>query len=369
MGGVSLSSAPRLAVIVPGPLRQATGGYRYDARIVDGLRAIGWDVAVDELEGTFPEGDRPAREALQTALDARQDGDEVVIDGLALGNLGDVVTPHLGRLRITALVHHPLGDEAGLDEAARRRLHVREIDVLERVHRLVVTSRFTARRLVELGVTRTPIEVVEPGVAPAPLARGAWPSRAAEAPRLLCVATLTPRKGHRVMLEALAMLRHRPWRLECVGDDRRAPEESQAIRRDIMALGLQNRVSVAGCVNETALARCYHEADLVLVPSFYEGYGMVVTEALARGLPLVSTLGGALRDTVPPEAAWRVEPGRSEAFAAAIAQWWSSEERDAKRRGAAHGRLALAGWERTVERFADSLAGSPGVPAGVVDER
>ncbi|GED23757.1 glycosyltransferase family 4 protein [Halomonas halmophila] len=353
------ATAPSLAFMVPGALRQATGGYRYDARLVDGLRERGWRVEVHELAGRFPEGDDQARRSLGEALAALPDATPLVIDGLALGNLGEVAQAHAERLDITALVHHPLGDEAGLDAATRRRLLAREAAILNRVARIVVTSPFTARRLVELGVDDTPITVVEPGVEAAAPAEAAWPAEAAVAPCLLCVATLTPRKGHLLMLDALATLQHRDWQLDCVGDEQRDPEHAEAIRQRIEALALQDRVRLRGSYDEAALAEAYHQSDLVLVPSWYEGYGMVVTEALARGLPLVSTLGGALRDTVPAAASWRVEPGDSAAFAVAIEQWWSAEARDARRQAAVKVREALTGWEGVVTRFVEALMPVP----------
>ena len=349
------ATTPSLAFMVPGALRQATGGYRYDARLVDGLRERGWRVEVHELAGRFPEGDDQARRSLGEALAALPDATPLVIDGLALGNLGEVAQAHAERLDITALVHHPLGDEAGLDAATSRRLLAREAAILNRVARIVVTSPFTARRLVELGVAATPITVVEPGVEAAAPAEAAWPAAASVTPRLLCVATLTPRKGHLLMLDALATLQHRDWQLVCVGDEQRDPEHAEAIRQRILALGLEQRVTLRGSLDEAELAEEYHRADLVLVPSLYEGYGMVVTEALARGLPLVSTLGGALRDTVPAAASWRVEPGDSAAFAVAIEQWWSAEARDAKRQAAVRARASLMGWDAAITRFAGSL--------------
>ncbi|MCW4153042.1 glycosyltransferase family 4 protein [Halomonas sp. 18H] len=357
----------RLAFMVPGSLRQATGGYRYDARLIDGLRERGWQVDVHELAGQFPEGDDLARQSLDEALAALPDGHAVVIDGLALGNLGEVAAPHAERLDITGLVHHPLGDEAGLASSLSEQLLSREAQILNRLQRIVVTSPFTARRLAELGVDATPITVVEPGVEAAPPAESAWPAAASQAPRLLCVATLTPRKGHLMLLEALAALRHRDWHLECIGDDRRDVSHGHAIRERIAALGLEERVTLSGSLDEHALAETYQQSDLVLVPSWYEGYGMVVTEALAHGLPLVATLGGALRDTVPPAASWRVEPGDSGAFAAALDQWWCAEAREPRRRAAIEARASLVSWDTVVTRFAGALSQASTMP-GAGDE-
>ncbi|MGQ7247967.1 glycosyltransferase [Halomonas sp. V046] len=352
-----------LTLVVAGDLDQPTGGYRYDGRIVDGLRRAGVEVHVRGLDGVFPGADQRAALAFDAALSDCRDGAAVVVDGLVMGNLPEVVERHADRLDLTALVHHPLGDETGLTGRCRARYHRREIAALRRVARIIVTSAFTARRLAELGLTGAALAVVEPGVDPAPLARHAWPAAPGDPLRLLCVASLTPRKGHRVLIQALSGLGHRRWRLDCIGAGDRDREEALALERLVADLGLRDRVALHGEVAETALDAAYRAADLAVVPSLYEGYGMVVTESLARGLPLVATRGGALADTVPVSAAWQVAPGDVDALREALEAWWREPaERERRREGAVCARASLGDWERAATAFGQALGVLPATP-------
>ena len=113
-----------LAFLVPGRLDQLTGGYIFDRRIVEGLRAGGRAVAVVELAGTYPDADATARHAVADALAALPDGAVAVIDGLALLGAADCVAEAAQRLRLVAFVHHPLAEETGLDEATSTRFSV-----------------------------------------------------------------------------------------------------------------------------------------------------------------------------------------------------------------------------------------------------
>jgi glycosyltransferase involved in cell wall biosynthesis len=343
-------------LIVPGDLDQPTGGYRYDASIVAALRALGWCVDVAGLAGRFPDADRTAHDALDRALDGRPDGSIAIIDGLALGGLPEVAARHADRLLLVALVHHPLADETGLGDSARARFDRLEREALAACRRVLTTSRFTARRVARMGIPGERIGTVEPGVEAAEPAGD--PARAAERrrQRLLCVGSLTPRKGQDVLIDALATLADADWRLELVGDPARSPEFAAQLERRIADLEWADRVRLRGACTTEELDRIYRNADLVIVPSHYEGYGMVVTEALARGLPLIATTGGALADTVPEQGAWRVPPGDPAALAAALRRWLDKpEQRIELARGALAERDRLSGWREAGRRFAAEL--------------
>ncbi|WP_123629831.1 glycosyltransferase family 4 protein [Salinisphaera orenii] len=337
-----------ITFVVAGDPEQRTGGYRYDARIVAGLRELGHPVSVAGLEGRFPEPDARAARALERALDACADGACVIVDGLVLGGLAETARAHADRLRLIALVHHPLADETGLTAAASARLLADERAALAVARAVVVTSGFTARRLVELGLAAAPPRVIEPGTDPAPVARGS------DGPgcRLLCVATVTPRKGHAVLLDALARLADRDWHCDVVGSLDREPAHAACIRARIDTLGLGARVHLHGDCNERELAAAYDRADLFVLASHYEGYGMVVTEALARGLPLVTTNGGALADTVPARAARTAAPGDVAALAAALGSLLDDPAAlAAVRRGALAERERLRRWRASATEF------------------
>jgi len=338
--------------LVPGDLATRTGGYLYDRRVVDGLRARGWPVTVRPLGGGFP-SPSPAEVAhARETLGRLPAGSTVVIDGLALGAMPEVVTPEASRLRLVGLIHHPLAEETGLDPATARGLHERERAALAATVRCVTTSRHTARDLTGYGVSPGRIGVVPPGTDPAPLA-GRHRGRTLE---LLCVATLTPRKGHRVLLRALAPLRQHRWRLTCVGSLERHPATARSVTAQCRRLGLAGRVTFRGELDDEALAACYRRADLFVLASFHEGYGMALAEALARGLPVVSTWAGAIPETVPGAAGVLVSPGDVGALSRALDRVLSDPVlRERLAAGARRARRALPTWGTSAQRFAAEL--------------
>ncbi|WP_277811594.1 glycosyltransferase family 4 protein [Chromohalobacter canadensis] len=340
-----------LTLIVAGDPDQLTGGYVYDARIVEALRQRDWQVRVVDLEGRFPEPDGTARQALDDALAARPEGAHVIIDGLAMGGLPDVLEAHAQRLRLTALVHHPLADETGLGAAERERFLISETRALSAVHNVIVTSPFTARRLADFQVGPERLHVVEPGVMRAAPARGN-----AEVPRLLCVATVTPRKGHDVLVEALAALTDLPWTCDCIGGLDRAPAHVEHVQSRIAAHGLEERIHLLGERPADALDEAYHGSDIFVLPSHYEGYGMVVSEALAHALPVITTTGGALAHTLPDDAGIKVSPGDVDALANALHEMLDAPyKRQTWRKGAERARTSLRDWSQVGAAFAAAL--------------
>ena len=347
-------------MIVPGEPGQRTGGYLYDAHIVRQLRDLGWMVHVIGLEGRFPDTDDLAASAMHRALSKLPDGARVVIDGLALGGLPDDVAAHAGRLDISALVHHPLADETGLDAAVRQRLLRRETRALGACRRVIVTSPFTARRLRELGFDQRTPQVVEPGVKAAELAEAVaarLQGREPEGPeRLLCVASLTPRKGQDVLVRALAQLAERDWRCVLVGSNARDAGFAERVACLVREAGLAERIDCLGECEQDELEAEYRRASLCLLPSHYEGYGMVVSEALARGLPMITTTGGALAQTAPEDCCLRVEPGNVDVLAEALARWLDDAAlRRRLTRSAAERRENLRSWSEAGRSFAAAL--------------
>jgi len=142
--------------------------------------------------------------------------------------------------------------------------------------------------------------------------------RRASVRALLCVANLVPRKGHELLVEALARIRDLDWSLSCVGSLERDPVTARAVRRLIRTIGLGRRITLAGECPPQSVARAYRAADAFVLPSFHEGYGMVYAEAMMHGLPVIATTAGAIPETVPPEAGLLVPPGDPAALARAL---------------------------------------------------
>jgi glycosyltransferase involved in cell wall biosynthesis len=307
---------PSAVFVVPGSIDTRTGGSLYDRRMADGLRRRGWDIAVVELAGDFPQPTTAAAAGAADALAAIPDGTLVVMDGLALSALPDLVAREAARVRVVALVHLPLAADVSIDARSRARLAVAEQRALVASALVVVTGTATLGLLDQYALPRARVVVVEPGTDPAPLARGS----AGPGVRLLCVATVNSGKGHDVLLSALAAASNQEWRLTCAGSLTRDPATADRIRGLVQQLELADRVTLAGELDAEALAACYDAADVFVLATRRETYGMAVAEALARGLPVVSTTTGAIPDLIGHGAGLLAPPGDADAFSSALAR-------------------------------------------------
>lgn len=344
------------AFLLPGDIDDLTGGTIYDRRIVEGLRDAGWQVDLLSLGSSFPWPDAPARDAAAARVAALPDGTCVVADGLAFGAMPALAQRHAQRLRWVALVHHPLALETGLDALQRQHLFDSERRALGAARGVIVPSTATARALDPYGVPHARVRVVQPGTDPADLAHGSVGTDPGASCALLCVATLTPRKGHAVLLDALSGLQDRRWTLHCAGSMTRDPATTRQLRERIAAHGLAQRVVLHGELDADALQALYARADAFVLPSHYEGYGMVLAEALGRGLPIVSTTAGAIAETVPADAGVLVPPGDSAALRVALARLLDEPAwRGALASGARAARARLGDWPAAARRFAAAL--------------
>ena len=345
-----------LHFVVPGDLETRTGGYGYDREILAGLRERGWIVHVVSLPGDYPFPSARDRDEGARIFADIPEGSRVLVDGLAFGALPRVAICEQDRLMLIALVHHPLGLETGLDAADASTLVASEREALTAAVGVVVTSPRTVSAGEGLGVSTDRIVVVEPGTPSVPVARGGSPGPL----RMLCVASLTPRKGHDTLLDALERLSDVDWRLTIVGDCDRASEHGARVKARSAASLMQGRIAIAGELTGAALESAYDEADLFVLPTHYEGYGMVVAEALAHGIPVVSTPTGAIPELVGDAAGILVTAGDAAALAGALRSVITDLGRLSRlRQGAVARRASLRTWpvacaamEQALMRFA-----------------
>lgn len=344
----------QIHILVPEDSALLLGGYRYDQHMIDGLRAAGMACEVHRLSGDFPWVDPVAATRANAELLDTLPGATVVIDGLLLPTLHEVLGRHADRLRLVALVHHPAALESGLTRDDREDVQRREQRALMCARRVIVTSAHTREVLERSGVPVERVRVAVPGTDSAPLASGSGPD--ATSTHLLCVAALIPRKGHMGLVEALAQIQDSPWRASFAGSLTRDPDTARRVRERINALGLEKRVALLGEVSAADLRELYDSADLFVQPSLYEGYGMAISEAIARGLPVVSTTAGAIPTTAPPEASRLVEPGDVPALAKTLsALLGDPAERETLAAGARRARQRLLTWPEATARFAAEL--------------
>ncbi len=305
----------RLAFAVPGDIDTPSGGYAYDRRIISELRALGWSVDVVGLGDGFPRPDARTRAAVGGILAKVPDGCPIMVDGLALGVLPEAAARLSGRNPLVALVHHPLALESGLSAAEAGGFRASERAALTHARRVIVTSAATGKTLsADYDVPADRIAVARPGNDPVAQALGSSDGIV----RLIAVGSLVPRKGHDVLIAALQRLQELPWRLTIAGNAELDRETAGKIRRQIAESGLAERISLVGVVTAEALAALYMQSDLFVLASRFEGYGMAYTEAIAHGLPVIGTTGGAIPEAVPAGTGILVEPGDVNALADAL---------------------------------------------------
>lgn len=310
-----------------------SGGNVYDRRICRGLESLGWSVRIRAVAGGWPDPDPAALSALANTLAALPDGATVLLDGLIASTVPDVLVPEAKRLRQVVLVHMPL-------ESAPER------EVLEAATAVITTSEWTRTRLLdryELPTER--LHVAPPGVDAAEPAAGT-----AAGGNLLCVAAVAPHKGQDVLLAALGRIPDLPWR--CVFAGPVDHEFSDRLRYAAIA----DRVRFTGPLAGTDLDRAYGAADALVLASHAETYGMVVTEALARGLPVIATRVGGIPEALGDGPGLLVPPGDPAAFAAAVRRWLvDAELRQRLRTAARRRRTQLADWSATARRIGHVL--------------
>jgi glycosyltransferase involved in cell wall biosynthesis len=280
----------RVAFVIPGDIGLPTGGYAYDRRVLALLPACGLSASHVALPGSFPNPSAADLETTRKLIAATSRDDVLLIDGLAYGAMSAGLVRTFER-RIVALVHHPLCLEEGTPPQRAVELKRLETEALALAAHAIVTSATTGRTLTEgFNVPAARITVAEPGTDPAPRATGSGDTQL----HLLAVGSIVPRKGYDVLVDALAPLKVLPWKLEIAGATGSSPQTVAALRGLIARHDLQDRITLLGPVDDRKLAALYAGADLFVMASHYEGYGMALTEALARGLPIVCTTGGAM---------------------------------------------------------------------------
>lgn len=347
-----------ITFIVPGPIEQITGGYLYDRRIIEGLRAGGRPVGLLELMGQFPDADWTAKASAASCLAALGDGSAVCIDGLALAAFEEVLPAAVERLDILVLVHHVLALETGLDADQAARYAQLERKLLPLCRGILCPSPRSAADVAGYGVPADRIRIVPPGTdRPEPVSAPADVADERSGPvRLLTVATLTPRKGHRLLIEALAALDRRDWHLTAIGSLERDAETVAAVRAAIAQHGLDGQVDLVGEWPPEHLSAAYSAADIFVLPSYYEGYGMAYAEAMAHGLPVIGTDAGAIPETVPAAAGILIPAGDQAALSAALDRMIGD---DALRRAFAMGARAAAAdlvdWAQTARNWGQAF--------------
>lgn len=327
---------------IPGDITQKTGGYIYEHQLLLSLRAAGRRVDHLWLPGTFPNPTPAEMAASVAALMAIPADTPLILDGLVYGA---IETDGLAQVRapIVGMIHHPLGLETGLPPARAQELLAREAANLALAAHVVVPSPHTKRILVaDFGVPADRISIALPGFArPDPVRTPTTP------PLILSIGLLAARKGHDTLLSALARITDLDWQAQIVGGTHDAAVAA-ALHSQCRALGLEDRVRFAGLLDDATLRDRYRSASVFALATRYEGYGMVFSEAMLFGLPIVTCATGAVPETVPPEAGLLVPVDDAEAFGQAIRRLLTDQAlRDGMAQASARLGQSLPSWQDT----------------------
>ncbi|HET8914544.1 MAG TPA: glycosyltransferase family 4 protein [Propionibacteriaceae bacterium] len=349
-----------------------TGGNVYNRALVVELRALGINVRLHVLAGPWPEGDASSHLKLARALRAEP---ACIVDGIVGSGSPAVVAAAVDSGHVvTILIHLPISDEVDLEPMQRQRYTALEAKTVQAASGVLCSSRWSAAEL-RRRYGRSDVGVAIPGVTPAPVARG---SQDSGPPRILSVASLTPTKDQLTLVHALAQLADLQWTADLIGSDQADPDYADRLRAEIVAAGLHDRILVPGALAGSVLDQNWDTADLLVLPSRIETFGLVVVEALARGIPAVVTAGTgaieALQEGATKHSA--ATPGTSvpaadSAGLAAVLRRWLTEPtlRHAWRQAALARRDTLPGWQQTAQaalaylyRLHSPLSTQPGSP-------
>ncbi|MFH5820968.1 glycosyltransferase family 4 protein [Georgenia sp. AZ-5] len=335
-----------------------SGGNTYNRELVAALRAAGREVDVRTVPGAWP---APAAEDRRRLARLLRELPVVLVDGIVACAAPEAVRGAVAAGRTVAvLVHMPLADEVGLAPVEQEGRATAERAALHAASRVIATSRTAAADLAaRYGLD---VRVAPPGARPAPQA---WGARPPQPPRLLTVAALTPTKDQLTLVRALARVHDLGWTARLVGPTAADPGYADAVRAEIAAAGLGDRLFVTGPLVGAALEAQWAAADLLVLPSRTETFGLVVLEALAHGIPAVVPAGTGAVEALgtgagtpagtPPGRA--VPPSDVDALAAVLREWLGSPRLRAQwRRAATERRTRLPGWDDTARRVLAALA-------------
>lgn len=293
-----------------------TGGFVYNTRLMQELAARDWEIVPLDLPAGFPRPDEAARARSADLLSALPEGTFVVADQICFSPLAGVLACEAQRLRLVMIFHHPIAMEEGLSATERARFMAAERAALACCRVAIVTSGATADTLVaDYGVPAERIVVALPGIDRFDVVE---PPPDEAVPRLLSVGAVIPRKGYHDLIDALAGIMRVPWTLDIVGDLNRAPDYVTRLRERVRMLGLGDRVVFRGGIAPSELDAAWRSAHIYVAASLHEGYGMAVAEAIARGLPTVTTGADAVREWLDPAAALIVPERSPEALRVAL---------------------------------------------------
>jgi glycosyltransferase involved in cell wall biosynthesis len=334
-----------LYFLITGNLHSLTGGYLYNTHMINGLKEKGYTVNVLATDWQWKDIDE-LEKICRYNLEKLPHGTCIVVDSLILASLHQIIQEFRKRLIFLGLIHLPSSYD--ILSGVQGELAREELIALDHVRQVIVTGRFTFDLLCHAGLNPVKIRIVEPGTDLFPRKKRykAVPSE------LLCISNYSSLKAQDMMIRALYRLADRDWTLHLYGSMDRDREYTASVRSLIQQLKMEHRIYMHGIVERDEISGVFLNADLFLLPSLFESYGMVLTESLAHGIPVVTTLAGNLPCTVPAGMGLLIEPGNEEQLAEAICSLFDDPKKYSNLCAAASQYFRqVRSWEKAVTDF------------------
>lgn len=330
--------------LMMGDINSLTGGNLYNKHMAEGLEHMGYSVNIFGTDWNWKiqsELEKISRYHFEKLVQRSC----ILVDSLVLASLHNVIPEFADRLTFIGLIHLPTSFNI---HNAHKTLADEELQALQYMSRVIVTGQFSYDLLWQAGLNRSAICLVEPGTDDFP--RKSHYKRVPS--NLLCIANFSPLKAQHVLVRSLHGLTEWEWTLHLYGDTDHDREYSASVISLVKKLCLEDRVILHGIVERDEISAVFLDADLFIMPSLFETYGMALTESLAHGIPVVTTRGGNIPSTVPEGMGILTEPGNEEQLASAIRSLIEDPAKYSSLCRAASGYyLRVRSWEQAVAEF------------------
>jgi glycosyltransferase involved in cell wall biosynthesis len=331
--------------LVPGDLHTLTGGYLYNMQMINGLKKKGYTIRVLGTDWQWKDRDDPEK-ICRRQLEKIPPGSCAFIDSLILGHLHNIVQEYGDRIKFLGIIHLPASYD--VSTGIQGKLADEEFEAMNHMRHLVVTGQFTFDLLCNAGVNPVKISTVHPGTGEFPRKRKYEPIPS----KLLCIANYSALKAQDVLIHALYRLNEWKWTLHLYGDTDRDTDYAETLRSLILELKMESRVTMHGIVERHEISTVFLNADLFVMPSLFESYGMALVESLAHGIPVVTTSAGNIPYTVPDGMGLLTEPGNEEQLADAIRSLFDDPAKYSSLcTAASRYYLQARSWEQAVAEF------------------
>jgi glycosyltransferase involved in cell wall biosynthesis len=295
---------------LPAPEERLSGGTLYDKRLIKGLRNNGVPVSTHWVDvETFDLDWAASKSTLH------------LVDGL-LFHLKPEAFLQAHKARFIYLSHLPFWLEPGIGEKEKSDRKEKELAFMKRCQCVISTSPFIKKQLVSAGIDEAKCEVIKPEKSPlkAKSDYGIKPQS------FLMVASVHYGKGIDILISALAQLSKLDWQLNVVGAVDPTDEYFLQLKNLTAEAGLDGKIAFLGAMSQGELTAFYQHADVLLHPSRFETYGMVIAEALTARLPVLCSGQGAMKSEFSHTPVKFVSANTSEGWKCSIKDLYRGKE-------------------------------------------